>query len=672
MSDHCWRGKILVVDLSGGTCTPRSIPDEVYEAVLSGLGLGVWYLNRAIPPGADPLGPDNVLGITSGLLTGAGPVMTGRWMAVCKSPLTGGWGDSNCGGDFAPAIKHCGFDAIFFHGISPKPVYLLVEPSGAKLMDAAAYWGADALETERRLVEAHRKNRKPAVAAIGPAGEKLSLIAGISNDSGRFAARSGVGAVMGSKRLKAIVLSGARPVPCADPGGVKSLNVEYSGKVRRAEFPRFVKGAFLPLMGKAMGALPSSIPLDGMLTTMLMRTWGSCSNNTLGLQNGDVPVKNWSGSVRDFPPPKYRAINPDRITERQKYRYHCYSCIIGCGGICDISDIEGREGALAHKPEYETVISFSALHLNSDLDSVFRINELLNRAGMDTISAGMTAAFAIECFENGILTLEDTGGLELRWGDARAVIVLLEKMIAREGIGDILADGVKKAAERIGKGSGKFAVHAGGQELPMHDPRIDPMLGVVYSADPTPGRHTTSSGLYYSTSALWDKVSWLEPFAIHPKKEDHEPSRTEASHNVAMTCFKMLVDGSGGCYYAMMGGIRHFRLFDYLNCATGWDKTADDYMEIGKRIQTLRQLFNIRHGVKPRSFRMHDRAAGSPPLASGHNKGITLKIDEMIPLYNEAWGWDGASGAPLAETLEKLSIPALLALQPAGNGAPDA
>ncbi|MCX7028363.1 MAG: aldehyde ferredoxin oxidoreductase C-terminal domain-containing protein [Spirochaetes bacterium] len=339
---------------------------------------------------------------------------------------------------------------------------------------------------------------------------------------------------MGSKKLKALVLSGSRPIACGRPDEVRSLSRAYSRKVKSANFPKIVPGAALPLMGKAMAAMRSSGPMPGLLTTMLLRRWGTVMNNTLAVGNGDAPLKNWGGSRADYNHPYYSKLNPGKVIKREERKYHCYSCVIGCGGICDISDLKGgasgKDGTWdkSHKPEYETVMVFGGLLMNKNLDSIFYINELLNRAGMDSISAGGIVAFAIECFEAGILTVKDTDGIQLSWGDAKAIIALLEKMIAREGIGDLLADGVAAAAKKLGKGSERFAVHAGGQELPMHDPKVDPMLGVTYSADPTPGRHTTSGDLYYSTSSLWKYVSWAPPLKFRPKTEAREPTALPA------------------------------------------------------------------------------------------------------------------------------------------------
>ncbi|RLC28081.1 MAG: aldehyde ferredoxin oxidoreductase, partial [Deltaproteobacteria bacterium] len=290
-----YTGRILIVDLSTFGIREEEIPDRVYENLLSGIGLGAYFLYKHMPADADPLGPDNILGLLSGLLTGSGSLMTGRWMAVCKSPLTGGWGDANCGGTFAPAIKQCGYDAIFFKGISEKPVYLYADDDGAELRDAAHLWGKDAIETEDILRKECRKKKKPDVVVIGPAGEKLSLIAGISNSGGRIAARSGVGAVMGSKRLKAVVLNGSGRVGIQDREAMKAYSKEFAEKVKNANLPKFLKGALFPLLSMFMAGAKKSSTVDGMMSVMMTKKYGTASNNTMGLPNGDTPVKNWKG-----------------------------------------------------------------------------------------------------------------------------------------------------------------------------------------------------------------------------------------------------------------------------------------------------------------------------------------------------------------------------------------
>ncbi len=653
-----YTGKILNINLTTAEMREETIPDPVYQTLLSGVGLGAYILYNRIPAGADPLGPDNILGFVSGLLTGTGSLITGRWMVVCKSPLTGGWGDANCGGNFSPAIKQCGYDGIFFSGISPTPVYLFIDANGPQLKSAEHLWGLDSVNAEEQLIEAHQSKKKPCVACIGQAGENLSLISGICNDGGRIAARSGVGAVMGSKRLKAVVLSGSKPIRSNDPAKMKEISKELAEKIRKYNLPN-IPGSLLPLGGMLLGGMKKGAPMDGMISAGLMKRWGTIMNNTMGAVNGDSPIKNWGGSVKDYSYKYYKHLNPDHIIQRETRKYHCYSCSIGCGGIVDISGVKGAGFTHTHKPEYETCCAFGGLVMNKDMDAIYVINELLNRAGMDSISAGSTVAFALECYEKGILTREQTGGLELTWGNADAITALIQKMIAREGIGDLLADGVKVAAKKLANGSAEYAVHAGGQEPGMHDSRFDPLLAVHFSGDPTPGRHTIGSAQYYDVLHLWEKVSWAPNTGSYVKAEEYVPSETLALKAVANSCYKELTDGAGGCLFAMVLGVEHWKLFEWLNAATGWEKTPDEYMEIGKRIQTLRQMFNIKHGIDPMSFRLHKRMAGEPPLKAGPLKGRTVPIEPMLRLYWQAFGWD-EHGAPTPETVAALALDGLL------------
>ena len=648
-------GRILEVDLETGQTRSLKVPDEVYEAVLSGKGLGVWYLYRHIPAGADPLGPDNVLGFVSGALTGTGALMCGRWMAVAKSPLTGGWGDANCGGIFSPAIKQCGYDAIFIRGISEKPVFLYVDNTKAEIRDASAYWGLDATEAESRLIADHWVKKKPAVAVIGEAGEKCSLISGICNDGGRIAARSGLGAVMGSKRLKAVVLAGSKPMPCADREAVNAISKELGRKLKKASLPGIIRGGVLGFGGTMLGKLPITVAMDGMMTVPILKKWGTPMNTTMAINSGDGPIKNWGGGPADAPG-SVRAFNPDRVIHCETKKYHCYACGLGCGGVLDISNL--GEHKHTHKPEYETLQAFGPLLLNNDLDSVLIINEMLNRAGMDSISAGNTVAWAIECYEQGILHKDQTDGLDLRWGNAPDIVALVRKMIAREGIGDVLADGVQRASDRLG--GSQHAMHIGGQEPGMHDSRNDPQLAVHYVAEPAPGKHTIGMTMSYGTYAIADICSWAPPFTTVKKEEDIIPSQDCAMRSVANACYAMLVDGAGGCYYGMMFGTHAWNPCKYLNAAAAWEKSGDEYMEIGKRIQTLRQMFNIKQGIDPASWKLPDRMAGNPPLSNGPLKGVTLQNEEMVRLHWQGFGCSTANGAPTQETILALGIDSLL------------
>lgn len=649
-------GKVLEVNLTTGDITYKQIEDQVYENFLSGVGLGAYYLYRNIPKDADPLGPDNILGFVSGLLTGTGSFMTGRWMAVCKSPLTGGWGDANCGGTFSPAIKQCGVDAIFIKGVSTHPVYLHVDHKGAYLRDAEELWGQDAVDTEKTLMKLYWDKKKPAVATIGRAGENKSLISGIVNDGGRIAARSGVGAVMGSKNLKAVILNGSRPMGAADPDAVKEISAQLADKVRHANFPSFVGSNMLALIGLQAGKAKTVKPNDPMLMASLWKKWGTGFGNTFSMTSGDSPIKNWKGSHKDFGYSHFSKINADKVNKKEFKKYHCYSCPVGCGGICDIKEASKGEFTHTHKPEYETVCAFSALVMSKDLDLIYTINELLNRAGMDTISAGSAIAYAFECYEKGIITTEDTGGLELEWGRSEVILTLVRQMIDGRGFGSILSNGVKEAAKRIGKKSEEYAVHAGGQEPGMHDSRFDPMMGVHYSADPTPGRHTIGGSVYYNVMSLWEKVSWAPKVTSYPKEQEFTPSDEEALKSVAGSCYKQLTDGVGGCLFGMLLGVHHWKLFEWLNAATGWDKSPDDYMEIGKRMQTLRQLFNVKHGIEPKSFKMSKRMAGTPPLKEGPLKDRQVPIEELMSYHWKHFGWDAKTGIPMEETVESLGL----------------
>ena len=578
-------GKILRVNLSTGTTEAVAVPPEVYEAVLAGKGLEAWYLYNNIPAGADPLGPENILAFAAGALCGTGAFLTGRWSVACKSPLTGGWGDANCGGIFAPAIKQCGYDAIFFSGIAEKPVYLFSDGKSVEVRDASAYWGLDAVEAEKAL---HRDldpicRKKPCVACIGTAGEKLSLISGICNEGGRIAARSGVGAVMGSKKLKAVVLAGSQPMRCNDPEEVKRLSRELGRKLLKISLPSGL-GVFIGMGGRMMGHLPN-IPMDGSMTAYMFREWGTQANTSL-----------------------------------ETAKYHCYSCPLGCGGKLNIRGRKYVEFDETHKPEYETLEAFGPLLMNWSLDSIFQLNELLNRAGMDTISAGNTVAWAIECCEHGILTQEQTDGLALNWGNTEAILTLVRNMVERNA-------------------------------------RNDPQLGIHFAAEPAPGQHTVGMNIEYGAMSLCDICSWAPPATLHPKSRDLEDTETMAYISKANACYTMLTDGAGGCYYGQIMGVHMWKLVEYLNAAEGWNWDGDHYMEVGERIQTLRQLFNVKHGVDPASFKLPKRMLGEPPLPSGPLKGVTLeKHREQVSSHWKAFGWDAKTGVPLPETVTRLGI----------------
>jgi len=646
-------GKILFVDLGKGFITERVIPESVYENYLAGQGLAAYILYNEIPPNADPLGPDNVLGFVPGLLTGTPSFFTGRWTVVGKSPLTGCWGDANCGGNLSPAIKRCGYDGIFFKGISEKPVYLLVTTGGAELKEASELWGMDTAVTETKLQEIHGADSR--VACIGMAGEKLSLISGIANDGGRMAARSGLGAVMGSKRLKAMVLCGKARVGCADPEKMKELSRLCNKYVQLQ--PPLVSGSMMSYVGALMRVLPTQMAMQGMLYKFFLRKWGTISMNQTSVELGDSPIKNWGGSNIDYNSKKSKSTNPDLFIARDIARYHCFACPLGCGGKSNMSDLGKGKFKESHRPEYESVLALGGLCMNENADDIFYMNELLNRAGMDTISAGGTVAFAIECFENGILTREDTGGLELRWGDSRSIIALIEKMIKREGIGNILADGTKAAVRKIGKKAEQFAIHVGGQEPAMHDGRNDPGFNVHYAVEPTPGRHTIGCQQFYEMFSLWHSITGLpRPLLLYFKGKKYIADEEKAIMAAACSKYMNVVNSVGGCFFGAAMGSKRTPIFEWLNAATGWRKKPEQYMEIGARIQTLKQAFNIKHGVDPASIKVPDRMLGRPAQTRGANKGREVPIEKMRSDYWRQFGWDALTGKPSIESMKNLEL----------------
>jgi len=648
-------GRILHVDLSNAVIEHESIPDALYERFLGGVGLAAKVLWDRIPVGADPMGPDNMLGFVPGLLTDTGSLFTGRFTVVGKSPATGGWGDANCGGYFSPFLKRCRIDGLFVRGISDKPVYLLIDEEGAEIRDAAELWGLDTTSTEAKLKELHGKRCQ--VACIGIAGEKKSFMAGICNDDGRIAARGGLGGVMGGKGLKAVVATGRARVGVADKPRMKQLTKDFKAAIStNSPMNKLLGDTLLGATGKLTRILPAMTRQPSDLWRLLLARFGTPALTAMSAESGDSPIKNWSGSVVDFPLSRSQKIGAEAVVEHEIEKYGCFSCPLRCGGIVKYEK-GSRPISRMHKPEYETLCAFGALLLNDDLESLFVINDLCNRAGIDTISTGGAVAFAIECFEEGLLTTADTDGLELRWGASDAIVTLVERIIARQGIGDLLADGVKRAAEHIGKGADRFAVHSGGMEVPMHDSKFDPGYLATYTCEPSPGRHTISSFTYLELQVLekqFTRAPKLPPIAFKRSKSKPEGKGEMLAVD---SMYKMLVDASGACFFGtQVGG--PLPLVDWMNAATGWSMSANAYLEAGERIHQLRHAFNVREGINPaRDFRPHPRLYGDPPLVTGPFRNTTLDADGFVREYYRAMHWDDETGRTEKSHLDKMDLP---------------
>jgi len=663
-------GRILFVDLTSSQITVEKPPESLYRDYLGGYGLGARILFSRLAPGVDPLGPDNILGFTTGPLVGTPAIAATRFTVVTKSPLTGTWGDSNSGGYFGPALKFAGFDAVFISGRAARPVYLLIRAGRASLHDAAHLWGKDTNETEDLLKEEWGKEAQ--VASIGPAGEKLALISAIIHDKGRAAGRSGVGAVMGSKNLKAVVVappslsagtvtltkSGSKngdplstdktssanlfpasgssshtssndsdannsamapnrsftPYPLADPGRANDLRQKYLKELNRPDVQHF-------------------------------RKYGTIDHVASSAFSNDSPVKNWAGvGVIDFP--QATAISDDALLAYQEKKYACWRCPLACGGIFAVKT--GPYKALeVHKPEYETCAMFGNNLLNDNVESLIKLNDLCNRLGLDTISAGGTLGWAFELYEKGLLTKADTDGLELNWGNHAAAVTLTEKMGRREGFGDLLADGSRTAAQRLRRGL-EYAIQIQGQELPAHDPKYAPSWGLYYQVDATPGRHTQYGLVLHEVRKGYIGLDLGEPV---------ERYRYQGKGRLAARVQNLLhaLYSAGVCLFAIQRmDINAWP--EFLAAVTGHVYSLADLEHIGARIAALRQAFNLREGLRVTEFRLPGRAVGNPPLPGGPLAGIRLDMDTMVKDYYQAQGWDSATGRPKPERLRELGL----------------
>ncbi len=641
-------GKVLLADLSSGSITEKTIPDQVYKDFLGGNGLGAKLIYDWTKKGYDPLGSDAILGIMPGLITGTVAPFSGRYMICGKSPLTGGWGDANSGGFFGPAIKRAGFDGIFLRGVAEIPKYLMISDNELALKNAGDLWGLDAVETDLKLQKEFGRGIK--VAAIGQAGEKMSLISGFVNDKGRIAARSGLGAVLGSKKVKAIAISKKGNVEVKDKEALLEITKRYNNLLNKK--PNLVVKMvtkFMPKLATVMRwmKMPLSGPTDWLLG--IYKTYGTTSANAISSEIGDSPVKNWSGiGYVDFPQELARKIGGQGMLKYKKRSYGCANCPVQCGAILSVPEL-GPKFEETHRPEYETSCMLGTLSLNGDLLTLLKVNELCNRAGIDTISTGSAIAFAIECFEKGLLTLEDTGGLELRWGDANVVLTLVEKIINRDGIGDVLADGVKRAAERIGKGSDKFAIHAGGQELPAHDPRFTPSLALTYTTDPTPGRHTAASIDFAEIGPIG---KFIPKMNLPKDRKKNLQKKAEAQRII--TGVSEVLYSLGFCMFSTVFG--PFPMLEIVEATTGWKMSTEDVITTGIRIQMQRLAFSLRDGVNPYKVTLPGRSWGEVPAEKGPLKGVTIDYKQMNQMYYDIMGWDTTTGLPSRASLEAVGL----------------
>jgi len=599
--------KILLVNLSTGEFTVEEPEEQFYRQFLGGYGIGSRFIYSHQKPHVDPLGTDNILGFAVGPLTGTPALIASRYTVMGKSPLTGTWGDANAGGYFGPKLKFAGYDAIFFFGISERPVYLFIDNGKPELRDAAKVWGKDTRETEATL-KAELGDDVP-VTCIGPAGEKRSLIACIINDGGRAAGRSGLGAVMGSKKLKAIALQGNLSVPIADRKETLRLRKQY------------IEG------------------MSGLLVD-LFKDYGTCAIMKDAVDSGDAPVKNWGGDGKtDFPTAE--KISDENVIRYQVRKYGCYGCPLRCGGRVKVE--KGPYKSEGRKPEFETLGAFGPLCLNDNIESIIKANEICDRYGLDTVSTGSAVAFAIECYDKGIITKEDTDGLELTWGNHEAIIKLTEKIAKREGFGEVLADGVKKAAERIGGGAEEYAIHVQGQELPMHHPKKTPGYATTYKIDSTPGRHTQGGTA---------NVEGFPPEGMELPENDSYNGKGEIHKK--MSNFIHAVNCAGLCLFGITC-IDVNSIPEFIRSVVGWECTMDELIEIGERIANIRHAFNLREGLNPLEFKIPKRVI-SQSQQFADVVGGEIDVDVQVNDYLKAMEWDTETGKPSKQRLIQLGL----------------
>jgi aldehyde:ferredoxin oxidoreductase len=640
-------GKVLWVDLSNETFKEEIISKKDYRLYIGGFGLGCKLLYENMPSKISCFAEDSIIGFFPGLLTGTAAPLTGRYMVVGKSPLTNTWGDSNAGGTFGPSIKKCGYDGILIRGKANSPKAIIIKDQQKQILDAGEYWGSDIVKTERQLKE--RFGKTVHIASIGRAGEMISKISGIANDNGRIAARAGLGAIMGSKKLKALILKGNENIKMFNKKQFMELVRNYNKKATPKD-PSLTMNYILyqlPNMAKMLRKLKIGMSGPASIIRTVYKYLGTIAGNTIAAENGDTPIKNWSGiGMYDFPFEKSIKLSSSNIVRYKQRNYGCFGCPIQCGAILKVPELDIEE---THQPEYETCAAFGPFLLNDDLMSIFLINDLCNRAAIDTISTGATIGFAIECFEKGILTEEDTDGLELTWGNSEAIINLTKKIINREGIGNILADGCKNASEIIGKGSEKFAFTSLGSEIPMHNPRAIKSLAFSYAYDPTPGRHTTASIDFFDIGNINTFVKELKfPFGWKWS------NKRKIKAQIKVSAIHQIISCLGLCLFSSLFGT--YPLIDLINSLTGWDVDIEELIETGIRIQSLRQAFNIRDGLNIYENELQGRIIGDPPDIKGPNKGVTVEYKKFYKYYCQEIGWNPENGYPLRKTLEKLSL----------------
>jgi aldehyde:ferredoxin oxidoreductase len=615
-----YNGKILHVDLTEERWWVEELDEKIYRRYLGGGALATYFMLRDMKPGIDPLGPENLLIFMTSVINGLPLSGANRYTAAGKSPLSGGFGEAEAGGYWGPEFKRTGFDGAIIHGRAAKPVYLYVNDGACEIRDASKYWGKLADEVQEGLEEELGDSRIT-VLQTGIAGENGVLYAAIVNQLRHFHGRAGLGAVMGSKNLKAIVARGKERIAAEERekanGVLQWFRDHYDKDTDR-----------MHLYGTAGGVV--GLDLDGILPT----------NN---FRNGSFE------HAED--------ISGQRMAETILVnRGTCYACTVACKREVEVESrgVSPKFGGM----EYEIIGALGSTCGVGDMEAIAEASQWVNRYVIDGISAGVSIAWAMECYEKGIITKEDTDGIELTWGNADAMLAMIHKIAKREGFGDILADGVKRAAERIGRGSEQFAIHVKGQELPMHEPRGKVALSLAYAVSPTGADHMEAihdpsfEGLGVLDNGL-SEVGLLEPL----DRMYFGPEKVRAFFYAQ--AIWSLYNSVGMCDFVgiPIGALKLTALRDYVAAATGWDDlTMWELLKVGERANTMSRLFNLREGFSKEDDQLPQRMFD--PLENGKLKGVALDreaFDRALSLYYQMAGWT-AEGVPTEAKLAELDL----------------
>ena len=600
-------GKILRVDLSTSNVWDEPLNEDYAHHFVGGSGLAARYLYDLIDHNTDPLSPDNPLFFLTGPLTGTALTSAGRYSVCARSPLTGIWGEANSGGFFGPELRAAGYDGVLVTGQAQQPVYLGIVDGRAELHDASDLWGSDIYATQTILRHA-LGDSKVRVACIGLAGENLVKLAGIANDHGRLAARTGLGAVMGSKKLKAIAVRGSQRVR-----GTQSV-------------PLYAPDDFKAVASQILGHYKEDFMAQNL------REVGTAGYVNLAHMLGDIPIRYFQ--LGEFPPTD----DLSGVTLREQYLLRntaCYRCVIACGRE---SQSPGFEAGGVDGPEYETVGALGSSLMIFDLSAVIHAGHLCNLYGLDTISMGVTIGLACELFERGLLTIADTGGLEIRYGDAEMVYRLVELTARRQGFGALLAEGNASLAERFG--APELSATVNRLEVPMHDPRAFHGMAVTYALSPRGACHM--QGDVFSLDIGQTNTDSIGLEAGRRFDNSAEKGRIAAR----MQAWRNLYNSLGLCQFENPGAELLLRA---LNSATGWGLEIEDLLTLGKRIVNIKRLLNIKLGLTRANDHLPDLLL--KPLAGGTDGHVPDMAALLAGAYAE-YGWDAQTGFPTQETLQ--------------------